>query len=396
MSDFEANRAGMTRRNLIAGSALLALPLLTGACSGAEGADLSDLPIPDGSLRQRAERKGLLIGAQLDPPEAQDKRTRAAMSDYNVLVPGNGFNWTRVQPEQNGPLHFEQARPIIDLARSTGALIRLHNLHYDKTTPAWVKAAVAAATPAQAGKLLENHIREVLKPWGAAVAHINVVNEPEYGIGRPFRPDTFGDKIGEEYFDIAFHTARECAPQAVLFTNIAVVEQVGRRYDNARRGALGLHDRLLRRGVPIDAVGIEGHLDSVYAFDATLYAGFLTELASRDLGILITEFDVIDTAFPADPVRRDIESAHLLEDFLTTSFANPKCMGACTWSPANKFAWLVTDRTLARPDGAPRRPGLLDTNYRRTRLWGAVARALDRAAPRSMAVRAGARSRQTP
>lgn len=394
MSDAGAPEEQLSRRALVAGAA--ALPVLA-ASRRARGGESPDMAIPSGSLRQRAERKGLLIGAAIDYPQsARDPQLREAVRDYNCLVAENGFNWTRIQSQPDTPLLFDQAAPLVDLARSTGAIVRLHDLHYDRTTPTWVKAAVSTATPSQAGKILENHIRNVLKRWGSAVAHIEVVNEPEYGVGRPFRPDSFGDKIGEQYLDIAFHTARECAPQSVLFTNIAVVEQVGRRYDNARRGALGLHDRLLRRGVPVDAVGIEGHLDSAYAFDPTLYAGFLAELTSRNLGIMVTEFDVIDTAFPSDPVRRDIESAHLLGDFLTTSFENSRCIGACTWSPANKFAWLVTDRTLARPDRAPRRPGLLDIDFHPTRLWGAVARALDQAAPRSKAVSAGGRSRQRP
>ncbi len=265
------------------------------------------------------------------------------------------------------------------LAKASNAKMRLHDLVYDQTTPRWVKDLVPTLTPGKAGDLLQSYIQHVLSDWGDHVIHIEVVNEPGYKVGAPYRPFIFADKLGEQYIDLAFHAARDGACNPILFINAAMLEQVGRIYDVYREGMLGLLERLLKRGVPIQAVGIEGHLRTDFKFDQRVYAKFLEEIIAMGLKVMITEFDINDLALEGGVKERDSQVAAIGKAFLDTSFSYSQCLGLLTWSFTDRYSWLrdpgAADRQ--RKDGQVLRPGYFDETYGRKPLWHAVAAAID-------------------
>lgn len=374
----EMIETGLTRRQAVATAA--AALASAGFSRSAEAAPLR-------SLRTRAAEKGLFVGAALETPLLRHDPllAQALAADCNILVPENGFNWTRTQARRDSPLDFGQVQPVWELARANEAKMRLHGLVYDLTTPQWVRDLVPTLSAGQAGDFLEGYIRQVLDAWGSRVIHIEVVNEPGYKVGPPYRPFVFADKLGEEYIDLAFHVARDAAAKPMLFTNAAMLEQVGRIYDVYRAGMLGLLDRLLKRGVPVQALGIEGHLRTDYPFDQSVYAKFLEEVTARGLQIMVTEFDVNDLAIAGNVAKRDAEVAAIGKAFLDTSFSFRQCLGVLTWSFVDRHSWLrdksASDRQ--RKDAQPLRPGFLDDIYRKKALWHAVAAALDHAPRRA-------------
>ena len=65
---------------------------------------------------------------------------------------------------------------------------------------------------------------------------------------------------------------------------------------------LKLLDRLMKRGVPIDAIGIQGHLKPYKEpFNQRQFARFLDTLSGYGLKLSITEFDIADRGGPPSP-----------------------------------------------------------------------------------------------
>ncbi|MES3046694.1 endo-1,4-beta-xylanase [Sphingomonas faeni] len=377
-----------TRRTAMAGAALAAVPFV-GAASPSQPP--LALPPPSGSLRARAERKGLLVGTTFDYEQFADAGYIAAIRrDCNMLVPGNGFNWTRTQPRRDLPLDFAQVTPVYRLAQEIGASMRLHDLVYDLTTPRWVKELVPTLTPAATEKLMTDYIGKVLAAWGDKVVHVEVVNEPAYDLSGRYRPFVFSEKLGQRYIDIAFHAAHAAAPNAMLFTNGAALEHHERIFDIFREGMLKLLEGMVQRGVPIHAVGLEAHLMTDRDYRPQNVERFLRRITDLGLKFMITEFDVNDRGIVGDVAARDAGVAALAKDFLDTAFSFPQCLGIITWNGADRYSWLrkltkagdgPIDRQ--RADGQRLRPTPLDDRLQRKPLWSAIAAALDGAPVRT-------------
>jgi endo-1,4-beta-xylanase len=373
----------LTRREMIAAgaSALAASAAAAGPLFITPyNAPSVSLPSPSGTLRDRAARKGLLVGASVEYPAVNTNQPLRALlaKDCNILVPEDGFNMTRVQPYRGAPLNFSQAHAVYDLAQSSGAKFRYHDVIYDLTTPQWVKDFVPSMSASQAGKFLTDYVTQVVTAWRGKAIHFEVVNEPGYKLGPPYRPFVFAQKLGWDYFDLSYHAAHAADPHAVLFTNAAVLEPVGRIFDIFRAGMLKLLEGALKRGVPIHALGIEGHMRSDYPFDQKTFAKFLDEVTGMGLKIMVTEFDINDRAYSASPATRDQQTAAFGKEFLDVCFHYPQCIGLISWNMADSETWLrkgALDRQ--RRDHQLLRPTLYDDAYMRKPLWSAVAAAID-------------------
>tara|TARA_R110000868_G_scaffold176323_2_gene413919 strand:- start:1359 stop:2486 length:1128 start_codon:yes stop_codon:yes gene_type:complete len=349
------------------------------------------LPLPTGGLRARAERKGLLVGTTFDYAQFEDTGYIATIRrDCNILVPENGFNWTRTQRRRDVPVSFNQVTPVYRLAQEIKASMRLHNLVYDLTTPGWVKELVPTLSTSETERLLTGYIDEVLSVWGDKVVHVEVVNEPAYDMTRRYRPFVFSEKLGLHYIDIAFHAAHAAAPNAMLFTNAAALEHHERIFDIFREGMLNLLEGMVQRGVPIHAVGLEAHLMTDRAYRTQNVEQFLRRITDLGLKFMITEFDVNDRGIVGDVATRDAGVAALAKDFLDTAFSFPQCLGIVTWNGADQYSWLRNltkegdgpiDRQ--RVDGRPLRPTPLDDRLQRKPLWSAIAAAIDSAPMRA-------------
>ncbi|MBA2935955.1 endo-1,4-beta-xylanase [Sphingomonas sp. CGMCC 1.13654] len=371
----------INRREWIAGGLMAGIPF---AGTGLLGqSTLAAIPPAGGSLKARAAAKGLYFGCALDVPEVNtDQKLRAAaMADCNMLVPGNGFNWTRVQSAQDAPLDFSQVDPVYALAQASGAKMRCHDLVYDQTTPKWVNALVPTLSTRQAGDLLTSYVQKVATAWAGKVVHYEVVNEPPYVDVPGYRHNAFLTKLGEGYMDLAFHATRAADPNALLFTNGAVLEQDHAVFDAFRAGMLRLLERLLKRGVPVQGLGIEGHITGYYPFSERKYADFLHEVTQMGLKLMVTEFDVNDRGFPGDVPARDASAAALAKAFLDVSFSFRECVGVISWSMTDNYTWLHEKGTedRQRADRQLLRPGLYDAGYQKKPMWNAIAAALDAA-----------------
>src|SRR3546814_16045780 len=118
------------------------------------------------------------------------------------------------------------------------------------------------------------------------------------------------DGLGEDYVDIACHRAREVDPSPIRFLTDFGIEHDSPRCERRRTAMLKLLDRLMARNVPVDAIGIQGHLKPYReGFNQARFARFLDQLSGYGLALSITEFDVADRGGPPNPEKRDKEIA---------------------------------------------------------------------------------------
>jgi endo-1,4-beta-xylanase len=207
---------------------------------------------------------------------------------------------------------------------------------------------------------MTGHIQAVLKRY--PMTSVDVVNEALAPPGEEiradgYRPSIWLDAFGVNYIDLAFHAARAAAPGVQLVYNDWGFEQGAAENDRFRARTLRLLDGLLKRRVPVDALGIQGHLSAFgNKVDQRKLAAFLREIEARGLGILITELDVEDTGGPSDIAARDRAAADEARRFLDVALDSRATKAVLTWN--------LSDRYVDPPDEWKLK--LLNWRYRKT------------------------------
>jgi endo-1,4-beta-xylanase len=348
----------INRRQLLAGSAAaLALP------AAAQTA----------SLRGLAASHGLVFGSAAATYELKDSDFVAALvRDAAQLVPEYEMKRDVLEP-QAGRYDFSDLDRLFAFAAANGLSMRGHTLVWYYANPAWLPPLLAARRDE---RLLTDHVQTVVKRY--SMASVDVVNEALAPPGEElradgFRPSPWLDAFGPGHIDLAFHAARAADARVKLVYNDWGFEQGAPENDRFRARTLRLLDGLLKRRVPIDALGIQGHLSAFgNRVDQRKLAGFLREIEARGLGILITELDVDDTGGPSDIAARDRAVADEARRFLDVALASPATSTVLTWNLSDRYV-DPPDEWKLKLQGWRFRKTPYDAMMRKKPLWQALA-----------------------
>jgi endo-1,4-beta-xylanase len=118
-----------------------------------------------------------------------------------------------------------------------------------------------------------------------------------------------------------------------------------------------LVDNLLQRGVPLQAVGFQSHLQPQWPFDFAEFAEYAASVAQKRLDVYLTEFDVNDQSFPDDPDARGAAVARVGGQFLDAVLKIPPVKMVVNWQLSDRYSWYrdiwrklhPASRRLSRP-----------------------------------------------
>lgn len=335
------------------------------------------------SLRARAARKKLLCGSAVAADIlARDLRLQAVLrADCNILVPENELKLGRLKPSADSPLQFGPAESIYAFAKANGMAMRGHNLLWWQSPPQWEQQLIPTLSPGQAGDYLTSYISDVVGHWRGRLVQWDVVNEP-ISAQNKLLETLFTGKLGEQSIDLAFHAAHAADPGTMLVINQNLIEQESWWEQRQRTATLGLLERLLKRGVPIHALGIESHLETVNGFSPANWRAFLDDVTGMGLKLIVTELDVTETGTIGDIATRDAAAAALAKAFLDVTLSYRNCLGLLSWGVTDRYTWLAKVPDKQRKDGAALRPDMRDADFHRKPLWQAIAAAIDGAPSR--------------
>jgi endo-1,4-beta-xylanase len=320
------------------------------------------------SLKSIAAAKGFVFGAAAATYELKDADyPPLLLREAAQLVPEYEMKRNVLEPRQ-GQHDFAALDLLWGFARKNGLTMRGHPLVWYYANPPWLKPALQARRDET---LMTGHIEAVMKRY--PLSSVDVVNEAILPDGSGLRPSPWLDAFGPGYIDMAFRAARAANPKTRLVYNDYGCEPGAN--DRFRATQLKLLDGMLARRVPIDALGLQGHLAAFgRAVDQRKLRDFLQEIRARGLAILVTELDVDDTGGPSDIAARDRAVADETRRFLDVVLDNPATVAVLTWN--------LTDRYADPPDEAPLRAagwryrkGPYDARLAAKPMWEAMAQA---------------------
>lgn len=326
-------------------------------------------------LARAAAASGRVFGAAVNPTTIRPRSHghREVLRQCMSVTPEWSFKWDRLCAR---PSHydFRETDAIADLARSQGKRMRGHTLLWHQGMPRWADTLLAQS---HEWGHVRRHFQAVMPRYADIVDEWDVVNEPVHGDG--LRDNQFLRAFGKDYIEWAFWTAREAAPGGKLFLNEYGLEYALPEEGRRRLALLRLVEGLLARGVPVDGVGLQAHLDlrkgRIYA-DGVY--GLLRDLSNMGMRISITELDVRESDRLTPLKARDAAVADEVRRYLDIALDFPALRSVSTWGLSDRDSWLAY-KTGGRADnrGLP-----YDRSWRRKPMRTAIEKAFRDGRPR--------------
>jgi endo-1,4-beta-xylanase len=337
----------------------------------------------EASLKERANAKGLIYGAAIRHDQLFDDSDLAncVAQECGILTPEWALKWST----PNKPLRpnsdifdFRAADSMLNYTQAHSMLLRGHTLVWHESLPRWFKEVV---NKENAYKFLEEHIKKVVGRYRGKMHSWDVVNEAidiKDGRDDGFRHSPWLELLGPNYISQAFKLAAEADPQAMLVYNDYGLDYSLDTNEAKRTSVLKLLENLKSKDIPIQALGIQAHLNGAETnFNPKKLREFLNNIAQLGLKILITELDVTDKELPLDMTLRDRIIAKAYEEYLSVVLDEKAVIAVLTWGLSDRYTWL--SEFQPRSDGNLVRPLLLDSQMQRKLAWNAMARAFDNA-----------------
>jgi endo-1,4-beta-xylanase len=345
-------------------------------------ASLAALPIASfaqtpsaATLKAGAAARNLPVGCCVHAQTLQTDAAYAALvkQQMSMLVAETEFKFGPLRPTPT-TFFFDDADYIVNFAEQNSMKMRGHNFVWHRQLPTWFDSYV---TPANAEQVLVNHIETVGGRYKGRIHSWDVVNEAiqvSDNLPGGLRNSPW-QTVLPGYIDIAFRTARRVDPHAILTYNDYGIEAEDTASTAKRAAVLALVRGMQKRGVPIDAVGIQSHLSAGpnYTYGPAL-AKFMSDVQSLGLKLMLTEMDVNDRYLPADIPTRDKTVGDLYGSYLHTTLANPAVIALLTWGITDRYTWL--NHEGARKDGQPERSLPFDADLKPKRAFYAELNAL--------------------
>jgi endo-1,4-beta-xylanase len=266
-----------------------------------------------------AFKSAFLVGVAINRQQiyGEDKRgDEIVKAQFNSITPENVLKWALVHPQLN-VYDFSAADRYVEFGKKNHMFIIGHTLIWHNQTPKWVFEDEKGnpVTPVVLLKRMRDHIHKVVKRYRGKIKGWDVVNEAVNDDGT-LRQSPWMKIIGEDYLVKAFQYAHEADPKAELYYNDFALEN-----EPKRKGAIALIKKLQAAGIPVKAIGLQGHdhLDwpTLEQQDETI-----RQFAELGIKVNITELDI--TVLPSSQKQNTAEVTARAE---TTTELNPYTNG---------------------------------------------------------------------
>jgi endo-1,4-beta-xylanase len=315
---------------------------------------LTSIFCPAQSLRQAADRNGVLIGTAVRPAHLSETDYASTLArEFSMVEPEDAMKWWVLRKDR-GAYDFRQGDELVRFAQAHQMKVRGHCLVWSRDNPDWLKQG--HFTTRQLSRLLHEHISRVMKHYSGQVFAWDVVNEAfdENGSVRDSiwynQPGIGLSGKGTAYIEQVFRWAHKADPQALLFYNEAEGEGLNRKSD----AIYSMVKDFKHRRVPIDGVGLQQHIPGLAA-DIPGIAANIARLSALGVQVHITELDVslpVDSSgqFRADDLTRQ---ADIYRGIVRACLNSPGCTAIQTWEFTDKYSWIGSHSRGTRGQALP-------------------------------------------
>jgi len=253
------------------------------------------------------------------------------LENFNSAVTENAVKWPDMEPRR-GEVNYGTVDYILKWTEENKIPLRAHNLFWgiEKFIQPWVKEL----NDEELRKTLQNRAETVTSRYRGRFAEYDLNNEMIHG---NYYEERLGPEITKQMAQWAHNGDRE----AKLFLNDYDILTGNRLADYMTQIR-----KLLKQGVPIAGIGVQGHLHSE-TFDRTRLKNALDSLAVFNLPIRVTEFNIPGQrskyyekrSLKMTPEEEE-QNAREITGYYKICFAHPAVEGILMWGFWEGANWI--------------------------------------------------------
>jgi endo-1,4-beta-xylanase len=286
-----------------------------------------------------------VIGVAIGPNNLQGEQAEVIKRHFNSITAENVMKPALIHPEENR-YFWDDADKLVNFAEANGIKMRGHTLCWHAQTGAWmfVDSLGNPASKELALKRLKDHITTVVSRYKGKVYAWDVLNEvitDNDTAKSPYRQTPWLKLIGEEYIGKIFQWAHEADPDAILVYNDYNSENPGKR-----DRIYNMVKKLLDEGVPVHAIGLQGHWSITEPTEQNLRDA-IAKFSSLGVELQVTELDVTTYSSRNDTIglgftpEREQKQIDLYKMAFKVFRENNKAItGVTFWNLSDRGSWL--------------------------------------------------------
>lgn len=289
------------------------------------------------SLGALARKSDLRIGTAVDMDVlATDATYRDKVnSEFTAVTAENVMKWEVLEPER-GTYNWAPADELVAMARRNGQLVHGHTLVWHNQLPAWLTEGVNSGDidATELRQILRKHIFDTVRHFKGKVWHWDVANEI-IDDNAQLRDTIWLQKLGTGYIADVFRWAHQADPKVRLYVNDYNIEGLSAKSD----AYYALIKDLKAQRVPINGLGIQGHLGVQYGFyPADNVAANMQRFQDLGLETAVTEADV-RMIMPVDNAKLQAQ-ANGFNTLLQGCLISERCVMFTIWGFTDKYSWV--------------------------------------------------------
>lgn len=212
------------------------------------------------------------------------------VDNFNFVVAENCMKCEVIHPKE-GIYDFTLADQFVDKARAAGMRILGHCLIWHSQCAPWFHYDEQGnlVSPEVLKKRMREHIFTIVNHFRGRIDAWDVVNEAFEDDGTP-RKSLFYQILGSDYIPLAFQYAHEADPTAELYYNDFSMNKATKV-----EGVANFFRPLIKQGLPITAIGMQGHMILEDNTDNRLikqYEHSIETIASLGIPTFFSELDI--------------------------------------------------------------------------------------------------------
>ncbi len=265
------------------------------------------------------------------------------LENFNSAVTENAVKWANME-RVKGEVDYTVVDGILKWTEENNIPLRGHNLFWG--VPNFVQPWVKELDDNSLRQTLQNRAEMITKKYKGRFAEYDLNNEMIHG-------NYYEDRLGSAITKQMAQWAHNGDPDAKLYLNDYDILTGNRLADY-----MAHIRKLLKQGIPIAGIGVQGHLHGE-TFDRVQLKNALDSLAVFKLPIRVTEFNMPgqrsrfykDRTIKLTPDEEELKASELV-DYYKICFAHPAVEGILMWGFWEGANWIPVS-SLYKRDWSP-------------------------------------------
>ena len=269
------------------------------------------------------------------------------LENFNAAVPENALKWISMEPRK-GEVNYAVIDTILSWTEKNHIPLRGHNMFWGKTK--YIQPWIMEMNNDELKLALQHRAESIARRYKGRFAEYDLNNEM-------LDENYYQGKLGPEITKLMAQWVLNGDPDAKIFLNehdLLIPESPA---GNKLAAYMALVRSLLKQGIPIAGIGIQGH-SHLETFDRQALKRGLDSMATFKIPIRITEFNMPGRGYPSGakqtvltPSQEETKAKDIV-DFYKICFAHPAVEGILMWGFWEGANWIPSS-SLYKRDWSP-------------------------------------------